>query len=408
MTARVALAVLLAAACNSGSKSSGAGSGTGSARGTGSGSAKLTGWESGCTQALREAPSRGAVERYAMIAQACPVCGIEWTPLYGTPPDRLAVDRVLAACGGACNPRARDEFLDGFDAVLDPRKRNKPWRTLHQQCGDPNGLDKEGRFASAPWYVLTQISRVLTAASPPVKVRSSIEIPLPAVGTNGRGLELPPAKNVAPGAPRVHVTVLAAEVRVGRAPVAVLGLAGLAIDGTVDYPGAVVAVPKLAAEIERVRAGSKQPPLVLAPTRSPAPRLREVIAAIEKLGPHLAVVGPAPAAGWDDIPVASPIVLRASPGAGERVVVGLGPRIVVGHAKQRGAARDACIATEPGWVARNIVLDPGAEVVVALDSSTTVETVAALIDDLAGIRVASVALVDAAWPGWPRTLGACQ
>lgn len=429
MIRRVGVAAVVAAvaACSSGTPGDGwvtVGSGsTGSAHGIAGSDAVtpvITGWEPACVKAFAAARAAPPADRFAILARACPACGADWRPIllasklseHGTSAAvRLEVDKTVRACGGACSGTARDQFLASFDKIHGVRTLDRPWRKLDQACPGVLAPSPEGRFASAPWFVLTHIGRVVGAPGA-VDVAEPIDLPLPAAMSSGGGVELPEALHVHDDIAAAYVTVLASTVHVALAPrVALGGTDGISLHAD-SYPGAAVTLTALGAAIQQTAPDPETKVGVLAPHAAPASRVREVVAAIG-VGPalHLAAFGPEPDEGWPDIPRLMPPRLTAVISPGDHLVIALGDGGLEGPGTGGTLAdktvRDACTGDLSDLMKR---FQPaaGSEVVIAIGPDLVVDDLAAVIDALAGAGVTTASLVAADAVTWPSGSPPCQ
>jgi len=438
----VVVAAIAVAGCGSGATGTGfAGSGSGS-----SGEAtdphghhgpgvytgpRITGWEPGCAAALTEARTAPALDRFAILARGCPACGVDWAPLLrattvtvnGTSATTTTeIDDLVKACGGACSGTARDQFINAFELIKDERTLERPWRTLAKACPALLAPSADGRLASAPWYLLTQISRAYfghpgagAPAGATVAVADAVELPLPAVMVGGGGVELPTASSVLPEPAAVLVTVLANEVRVAPAPTALLGPEGLSAPTLADYPGDPVAPHTLAKRISDAARTGTGTVAILAPHAAPARRVLEVIAATGAgLELHLGATTPTTASGWAQIPRLITPRLTPAVTAGDAVVIALGGGGRVGHLTGR-AVTDGCAvggeevdAAAATALVTHAHLAAGATVIVTIDEDAITDDLAAVVDALGAAGVAVVTLAPPSQAAWPATTPPCS
>jgi hypothetical protein len=184
--------------------------------------------------------------RVARLLEACQPCQVG--PLLV---DRRGMKRTLTymaeldsgvqACGGFCTQQARTDFLRALQAQLDDGEPSaRPWRELAQACPAELGWREETRgFVGASWFLLERLARAAGGEmGGRLATATTAPFPLPAVAAEGRGLELPsvPFAQVpllVPG--RLVITVLAADLMVGRMPWGAVTATGVVVDG--EYPG---------------------------------------------------------------------------------------------------------------------------------------------------------------------------
>jgi hypothetical protein len=378
----------------------------------GGGAAVITGWEAGCAAALATARDAPPTERFAIVAKACPACGIDWAPILAS--TRLAAtghtlakrdtfDVAIKACGGTCTKAARDTLLDGIEAIENERMLDLPWKRLARDCKDLLWPSPNDRFASAPWYVLTRIARAKVAIAAPV------ELPLPGQMMGGNGVELPLGVHVLPALPAVHVTVLANQQMVAPAPTVTLGADGLVVAGTEGYPGTHLEPAALAAELATLRAAHPGPVALLAPHAASATRVVDLVTALPAETVHLAVFGPPPAEGWRDLARATiPALAPATDGAA--VVIGLG---ATGRVGARPGPGKSCAqaALDPAELARRateLAKPASLPVVIAVDGAATVDQLAAVLDGLGAAGVTSAGIAPGSWMTWDAAAPACE
>jgi hypothetical protein len=270
-----------------------------------------------CRAAASHARSLAPDRRAQALLDGCQPCG-DWQPLLtwntlasAGGPSRAAIEAALLACHAFCTAAAKQRFLNTLDAARGQSTRG-PWRWLGDMCKAEVSAVPDSRFMGAPYFALDRIARTLGAigalGDPP------LEVPLPALGINGVGVELPEvdaaadaaATAVAVDAGAAVLTVDAAQVRLGALPVARMSATGLGVSG--DYPGPAVEPGKLAAVLA-APALAGHPVLLLAPRALPAARLAAVVAAAGGHELRLAVAAPNPG-GWI-LPAALPIALIA-------------------------------------------------------------------------------------------------
>ena len=252
-----------------------------------------------CDAALVKAQHAPLAARPAIILDACHVCG-DWKPLlaWATPapeggPKREQIEQTMAACNAFCTGDAREKFMGLLDKARGTASR-APWRQLATSCN----LDE--RFISPVYFALDRIARAAATRGGDVATHiAALEIPLPAVTTNGEGPALPEvAIDVSPNVGRLQITLLGGEIYVGPLPRAKL-VAGVQPQlGDAGYPGEAVKLDKLAARLGELDT-DKQPITLIAPHAMPAPQLVAVVAEASKVAPvQLAAKALESPAGW--------------------------------------------------------------------------------------------------------------
>ncbi|HLL24540.1 MAG TPA: hypothetical protein VK427_20555, partial [Kofleriaceae bacterium] len=135
------------------------------------------------------------------------------------------------------------------------------------------------------------------------------------VSITGNGFALPQAAVMKPEPGRFHVTLSQQEIRIGTLPMAKLGAGGVTVDtGATPYPGALVTIAQLRAQLDALVGSPTGRIVVIAPKALPARRVLDVVKAA---GPHevvLAVAAGGAPTGWS-LPGIVPIVLDAKPDA---------------------------------------------------------------------------------------------
>lgn len=203
-----------------------------------------------CASALSGLGVLAAGDRVAELVRACAPCDtapilLERRGMKRTISYLADLNAAVAACGGFCTKRARTEFGRHVQAQLDSGEPSaRPWRELAAACPEALGWREDSRgYVGATWFLLERIAQAAEREQPgPRSVAEKAPFPLPAVASEGRGLELPSAPSAReamklPG--RLVITVLAADVLVGRLPWAALSRSGVAVDGA--YPGVSLA-----------------------------------------------------------------------------------------------------------------------------------------------------------------------
>ena len=412
--ALVALAVACKRSPDDGAGWQPVGSAAGAGGGGGSAGAVITGWEAGCTAAFDAARAAPPMDRFAIVAKACPVCGIDWAPILAstriqatghTLAKRDTFDAAIKACGGTCTSSARDTLLDGIDAIENERMLDLAWKKLARDCKGLLWPSPNDRFASAPWYVLTRIAHAKLAIATPV------ELPLPGQLMGGNGVELPIGVHVLPALPAVHVTVLARQQMVAAAPKVTLGADGLVLADAEGYPGTHLEPAALATEVAAIRTAHPGPVALLAPHAASATRVVDLVAALPGESLHLAVFGPPPVEGWRDLARATiPALAPAADGAA--VVIGLGATGRVGARPGKGCAQatldPADLARRAAELAKGSGATPPTPIVIAVDPAATVDQLAAVLDGLGGAGVTSAGIAPGSWMTWDAAAPVCE
>lgn len=298
-----------------------------------------------CRATAARVPSLPPPQRALALLKDCQPCG-DWGPLlaWNTPgadggPSRRAIEQAMLACNAFCEPNAKQRFFGTLDAARGQRTR-MPWRFLGEICKAEVSAVPDTRFMGAPYFALDRIARALRDPG----LLAAIELPLPALGINGVGIELPSSPLTAPDAGPAALTVDASQILLGSLPVAKLSATGLAVSG--DYPGTPIEPKALAAALANP-ALTGHPVALLAPAGLVATRLIDVLAAAGGHDIRLAVATEGPP-GWT-VPGTVPISLLAAPA----------------HAGTAGAARTA------GTAGIRLVLDATADEAIKVAKATT-------------------------------------
>ena len=261
-------------------------------------------WTVRCEAVLRDAPKIPDTRRVKAVIDGCLPCG-DWSPLlrWNTPeaeggPPRLAIEAAMAACRGFCDAGAKQRFLGTLDDARGKDTRG-PWRHLGESCGAGVSAEPDTRFMSAPYFALDRIARAAAAEPKLAPLLAGFDLALPAISLSGSGLVLASSPATRPTAGPHHLTISQKEVRIGVLPRARLGAAGVTVDaGGTPYPGDLVALPALRAELAKRAADPARPLALFAPNLMPAARLLDVIAAAAPHEVMLAVHAPGSPAGW--------------------------------------------------------------------------------------------------------------
>ena len=261
-----------------------------------------------CDAALDKAAGAPLASRPAIVIEGCQACGGDWKPILQWQvdpatggPKREQIEAMLVACDTFCTGDSKQKFIAGVDKARG-QGVNTPWRQLAAACKDKVNGSPDERFMSAPFFALDRIARAAAAKGGPTADKlAALELPLPAVTVSGAGVMLPDAENVAPKTGDLQITVLGAEMYVGRMPRAKLGATGVVAHlGDKGYPGEKVEPDKLGAKVkELVGADKTQTITILAPHGLPAANLVPVIAAASPLAPvYLAANAYESPEGW--------------------------------------------------------------------------------------------------------------
>jgi len=327
-----------------------------------------------CRATAARVPSLPAPERAKALLDGCQPCG-DWAPLlaWNTPageggPTRTAIERAMLACKAYCDPSAKQRFLGTLDAARGQPTR-APWRYLGEICKAEVSAVPDTRFMSAPYFALDRIARAIGDPG----LLAAIEVPLPALSISGVGIDLVNSPRTAPEAGPAALTVDASQILLGSLPTAKLSATGLAVVG--DYPGTQIAPRALAAALARPELAG-HPIALLAPSGMAATRLVEVIGAAGGHDLRLAVAWPGPQ-GWT-LPGTVPISLIAQPGAG-----GAGVRLTL------DASGFEAIKLAKATPRADLLRAP---VTIAVDSTATVTSLAALLGALGYFDVKAAVL----------------
>jgi hypothetical protein len=309
------------------------------------------------------------------LLEGCQPCG-DWGPLLAWDiaradggPTRVQIEQGLAACNAFCDSNARQRFYASLDAARAEGFRT-PWRILGEACKAEVSAVPDTRYLGAPYFALDRVARAIGDAA----VLAPLELPLPAVSVTGFGLELPSAAMLEPDAGPATLTVNASQLWLGSLPVAKLTPTGVQPSG--DYPGTQIEPRALPAALAR-RTPADRPIALLAPRELPATRIVDAVVAAGGHELRLAAAD-LELRGWS-IPATVPIALAAKPrGRGVRLVLDDAAVDAIKLAK----------ATPRAQLTR-------APVVIAVDPTATVASLASLLGALGYFDVKSAVLVKA-------------
>ncbi|HEY5924893.1 MAG TPA: hypothetical protein VIV11_24600 [Kofleriaceae bacterium] len=273
-----------------------------------------------CEQAIDKAAGAPLAARPMILIQGCQACGRDWTPLlqWNTDPatggpKREQIEALLVACDAFCTGDSKQKFVLGVDKVRG-QGVNTPWRQLAKACEAKVNGSPDDRFMSAPFFALDRIARAVAAKGGATADKlAAIELPLPAVTITGAGVILPDSESVTPKVGELQITVLGAEMYIGRMPRAKLTAAGVVAQlGDKGYPGEKVETDKLGAKLRELVGDDKtQTITILAPHAMPAVNVVPVIAAASAVAPvYLAANAHEAPEGWQ-LAGAIPIALEA-------------------------------------------------------------------------------------------------
>jgi hypothetical protein len=331
-------------------------------------------WTVQCAQILAGVPRVPATRRAMQVIDGCRPCG-DWTPLLKWADQaisRAAVDAAMTGCKAFCSGAAKQKWNDSLDDARGTKQRT-PWRHLGEICKAEVSAVPDSRFMSAPYFALDRIARAAAADPKLAPLLAAIELPLPPVTITGSGLELPESPATMPDAGVWAITVTVSEVRIGKLPRAKLGADGVTvIQGDDPYPGALVPPAKLAAAIDKLDGAAVA---VIAPTKMPAKRLLDVIAARGKHDLRLAVAASGAPQSWTLAGLVPVTMVAARKGDKTTLALDEDADAAVKAAKEKGAA----IGT----------------VTITLGPNATVAGLAKLLGALAYFDVASAALTPA-------------
>ncbi len=326
-----------------------------------------------CEAALKGAPTQPATRRADAIIAACHPCG-DWTPILtwnklpaDGGPTRTQIEDAMVGCKAYCAPNAKMRFLGTLDDARMKGSRT-PWRELGEMCREQVSAVPDARYMSAPYFALDRIARDVAARPGGPELLKPIEIPMAPVSVSAVGVQIPDAPLSKPELMRVGVTVTMSDVHIGTLPVATLGAAGVTVTGDA-YPGTTIAIKDLPAEVTK-RGGTAA---VFAPTGMAASRLAALVAngADETL--YLAVTSRAGAYGIVPVALKNP---RTQKKPGLRLTLGASPDEAVKAIKAASTTAQLTTGT----------------VMLALDKTATVGSLATVIGALAFFEVPAVAL----------------
>jgi hypothetical protein len=246
-------------------------------------------------------------KRTVALLEGCAPCG-DWGPILGWSiteadggPRRAAIEASLRACNAFCDDNAQQRFFGTFDSARGQNGRT-PWRLLGEICKAAVSAVPDTRYMGAPYFALDRAARLIGDPA----LLAAIELPLPAVGITGAGVELPGSPLMVPEAGPTSITVNDRELVLGTLPSAKLSTGGVVVAG--DYPGTAVAPEALAAALARPER-SGHPAALLAPRELPASRIVDAVTAARGREIRLAV-GERQLLGWV-IPNTVPVALLA-------------------------------------------------------------------------------------------------
>ena len=328
-----------------------------------------------CETVLKSVPTQPATRRADAIVNACHPCG-DWTPILTWQklpkdggPTRTQIEDAMTGCKAYCEPNAKMRFLGALDDARMKETRT-PWRELGEMCREHVSAVPDARYMSAQYFALDRIARDVAARPGGPELLKPIEIPMAPVSVSAVGIQIPDSPLSKPELMRVGVTVTMAEVHVGTLPVATLGAAGVTVTGD-PFPGTAVAIKDLPAEVSRRGATAA----LFAPSGMPASRVAELVAGGWADTLYLAVTSQAGAYGIVPVALKNP---RSQKTPGMRIKLAASPDEAVKAVKAAGADK----------------LKVGT-VMIELDKTATVASLATLIGALAFFEVPAVALVAA-------------
>lgn len=328
-----------------------------------------------CQEGLKLAPSLPATRRADAIIAACHPCG-DWTPILTWQklpadggPTRTQIEDAMVACKAYCEPTAKMRFLGTLDDARMKGTRT-PWRELGEMCRDQVSAVPDARYMSASYFALDRIARDVTARPGGPELLAPIELPLAPVSVSAVGITIPDSPLSKPELMRVGITVTKSEISVGTLPVAKLGASGVTVSGD-SFPGRAVTQNELPEAIAKL--GGKA--AVFAPSAMPASRLAEVAAGGWGETVYLAVTSQTGIYGIVPVALMSP---RTQKTTGVRLALGASPDEAIKAAKAAGAEK----------------LKAGT-VMIEIDKTATVASLATLVGALAFFEVPVVALLTA-------------
>jgi hypothetical protein len=328
-----------------------------------------------CEAALKSVPTLPATRRADAIIDACRPCG-DWTPIltwHKLPqdggPTRTQIENAMVGCKAYCEPNAKMRFLGTLDDARMKGTRT-PWRELGEMCRDQVSAVPDARYMSASYFALDRIARDVAARPGGPELLAPIELPLPPVSVSAVGITIPDSPLSKPELMRVGITVTMGEVSIGTLPVATLGATGVTVRGD-PFPGRAVTVKELPEAVGTLGGTAA----VFAPAAMPASRLAELVAHVGPQTLYLAVTAQGGAGAYGIVPIAlkSPASQKT---AGLRLALGASADDAIKAAKAAGAEK-----RKTGTV------------MIDLDKTATVASLAKLVGALAFFEVPVVALV---------------
>ncbi|MDB4962984.1 MAG: hypothetical protein JWP01_2983 [Myxococcales bacterium] len=332
-----------------------------------------------CKTALEAAPKLPATRRAQALIDGCQPCG-DWTPILAWNklpadggPTRAAIEAAMLACKAYCEPNAKQRFLGTLDDARMKDTRT-PWRELGTTCKDKVSAVPDARYMSATYFALDRIARDVATRPGGPELLGPIEIPMPPVSVSGVGVKLPEAPTSKPELMQSALTVTLTELSLGALPIARLGAGGVTIGGD-PFPGASLSAKELPSAIAQ-RTGRVA---LFAPAGMPASRITEVVQI---------------AGGKAELVLA----VTAQPGPGGWAMYGIVPialRPAVAHQVRGVTLALSASADEAIKAAKAAGPDTlrAAPIVIRIDRTATVGSLAALIGALAFFGVDTVALV---------------
>jgi hypothetical protein len=326
-----------------------------------------------CEAALKTVPTLPVTRRADAIIAACRPCG-DWTPILTWQklpkdggPTRTQIEEAMLGCKAYCEPNAKMRFLGTLDDARMKETRT-PWRELGEMCREQVSAVPDARYMSAQYFALDRIARDVAARPGGPELLRPIEIPMAPVSVSAVGIQIPDSPLSKPELMRVGVTVTMTDVHIGTLPVATLSAAGVTVTGD-PFPGAAVTIKDLPAEVGK-RGGKAA---LFAPSGMPASRVAELMTVGWAEVLYLAVTSQAGAYGIVPVALKNP---RSQNNPGVRIKLAASPDEAVKAVKAAGADK----------------LKVGT-VMIELDKTATVASLATLIGALAFFEVPVVALV---------------
>jgi len=326
-----------------------------------------------CQAALKLTPSLPATRRADAIIAACHPCG-DWTPILSWQklpadggPTRTQIEDAMVTCKAYCEPNAKMRFLGTLDDARMKGTRT-PWRELGEMCREHVSAVPDARYMAASYFALDRIARDVAARPGGPELLAPIELPLAPVSVSAVGITIPDSPLSKPELMRVGIMVTRSEISVGTLPVAKLGVSGVTVSGD-SFPGRAVTQKELPEAIAKL--GGKA--AVFAPSAMPASRLAEVVAGGWGETVYLAVTSQTGIYGIVPIALTSPASQKTP---GMRLALGASPDDAIKAAKAAGAEK---------LKAGTVMID--------IDKTATVASLATLVGALAFFEVPAVALV---------------